>query len=126
MYRELYETQVGEADQAKRILAAEAGGEHVSVRWADDAMWATAATGHAPARATPLRPSQPPARLTPAGGATTLPAQRPGLLPHRRSLSALFPPQRPFVRWPPGEEERRGDSRHRDRPRYLQHDHIQR
>src|SRR5215813_12832736 len=39
MYRELYETQVDEADQAKRILAAEAEGEHVSVRWADDAMW---------------------------------------------------------------------------------------
>jgi hypothetical protein len=40
-YRDLYETQVGEADQAKRILAAEADDERVLVRWADDAMWAT-------------------------------------------------------------------------------------
>ena len=40
-YRELYETQVGESEQAKRILAAEAEGERVAVRWADDAMWAT-------------------------------------------------------------------------------------
>ena len=38
-YRELYETQVGEADQARRILAAEAS-EPVATRWADDAMWA--------------------------------------------------------------------------------------
>jgi len=37
-YREFYETGVGEADQAKRILAAE--DEHVATRWADDAMWA--------------------------------------------------------------------------------------
>jgi hypothetical protein len=41
VYRELYATRVGEADQAKRILAAEAPGEHVAPRWADDAMWAT-------------------------------------------------------------------------------------
>lgn len=41
IYREIYETQVGEADQAKRILAAEDDGEQISVRYADDAMWAT-------------------------------------------------------------------------------------
>ncbi|KIF00865.1 hypothetical protein PL81_38785 [Streptomyces sp. RSD-27] len=41
IYRELYERGVGEAEQAQRILAAEAPGEHVSVRYADDAMWAT-------------------------------------------------------------------------------------
>lgn len=41
VYRELYEVQVGDADQAKKILAAEAEGERVAVRWADDAMWAT-------------------------------------------------------------------------------------
>jgi hypothetical protein len=41
IYRELYATQVGEADQAKRILAAEGEDEGVSQRWADDAMWAT-------------------------------------------------------------------------------------
>jgi hypothetical protein len=41
VYRELYATQVGEADQAKRILEAEADGERVLARWADDAMWAT-------------------------------------------------------------------------------------
>lgn len=40
-YRELYATQVGEAEQARRILAAEADDEHVAVRYADDAMWAT-------------------------------------------------------------------------------------
>ncbi|HMH94738.1 MAG TPA: hypothetical protein VK586_27095 [Streptosporangiaceae bacterium] len=40
LYREIYETQVGEADQARRILAAEAGDEHIAVRYADDAMWA--------------------------------------------------------------------------------------
>jgi hypothetical protein len=38
-YREAYQPGVGEADQAKRILAAEAG-EQVAVRYADDAMWA--------------------------------------------------------------------------------------
>lgn len=41
IYRELYATQVGEADQAGRILAAEATGETVAARYADDAMWAT-------------------------------------------------------------------------------------
>jgi len=39
-YRELYATQVGEADQARRILAAEQDGELVGPRFADDAMWA--------------------------------------------------------------------------------------
>ncbi|WP_189764641.1 terminase family protein [Streptomyces xanthochromogenes] len=41
VYRELYQRQVGEAEQARRILAAESPGEHVAVRYADDAMWAT-------------------------------------------------------------------------------------
>jgi hypothetical protein len=40
LYREIYQTQVGEVDQAKRILAAEEPGEHISIRWADDSMWA--------------------------------------------------------------------------------------
>ncbi|WP_181799422.1 terminase family protein [Kitasatospora acidiphila] len=39
LYRELKATKVGEADQARRILDAEQG-EHVAIRWADDAMWA--------------------------------------------------------------------------------------
>lgn len=39
-YREIYETQVGEAEQARKILAAEAGGEHIAMRYADDAMFA--------------------------------------------------------------------------------------
>jgi hypothetical protein len=39
-YREIYAPGVGETDQAKRILAAEAPGEHVAVRYADDSMWA--------------------------------------------------------------------------------------
>ena len=38
-YREIYETQVGETEQAKRILAVEEDGEHVAVRFADDSMW---------------------------------------------------------------------------------------
>jgi hypothetical protein len=38
-YRELYATQVGEGDQADRILAAEAPDEHVAMRFADDSMW---------------------------------------------------------------------------------------
>jgi hypothetical protein len=38
VYRELYDTQVGEAEQAKRILDAE-DGERVMTRFADDAMW---------------------------------------------------------------------------------------
>ena len=41
VYREIYETQVGEADQAKRILAAEGPDERIVSRFADDAMWAT-------------------------------------------------------------------------------------
>ena len=41
LYREIYRRGVGEADQAKQILEAEAPGEHVAVRFADDAMWAT-------------------------------------------------------------------------------------
>ncbi|MFF4403827.1 terminase large subunit domain-containing protein [Streptomyces sp. NPDC001404] len=41
LYREIYARQVGEAEQARRILAAEAEGEHVAARYADDAMWAT-------------------------------------------------------------------------------------
>jgi len=41
IYREIYQRQVGEADQAKMILAAESPDEHVAVRYADDAMWAT-------------------------------------------------------------------------------------
>lgn len=40
VYREIYETQVGEAEQARRILAAQGPGEHISARFADDAMWA--------------------------------------------------------------------------------------
>lgn len=41
VYRELYATQVGETEQARQILAAEAEGEHVGVRFGDDAMWAS-------------------------------------------------------------------------------------
>jgi hypothetical protein len=41
VYREIYQTQVAESDQARRILAAEAAGEHVASRYADDAMWAS-------------------------------------------------------------------------------------
>jgi hypothetical protein len=41
IYREIYATQVGESEQALRILAAEAGDEHLAARYADDAMWAT-------------------------------------------------------------------------------------
>jgi hypothetical protein len=44
-YREIYETQVGETEQAKRILAAEADDEHVAVRYADDSMWAVTGEG---------------------------------------------------------------------------------
>jgi hypothetical protein len=40
-YREIYQVQIGESEQAKKILEAEADGENVTVRWADDAMWAT-------------------------------------------------------------------------------------
>lgn len=41
VYREIYETHVGESEQARRILAAEAPDEQVAARYADDAMWAT-------------------------------------------------------------------------------------
>ncbi|MBX7464959.1 hypothetical protein K1Y80_02535 [Streptomyces sp. MAG02] len=41
VYRELYQRQVGEAEQARQILAAESDGETVAARYADDAMWAT-------------------------------------------------------------------------------------
>lgn len=41
VYDELYSTQVGEADQAQRILAAEEKhGHRAGVRYGDDAMWA--------------------------------------------------------------------------------------
>jgi hypothetical protein len=40
VYREAYEQMVLESDQARQILAAEMPGEHIAVRWADDAMWA--------------------------------------------------------------------------------------
>jgi|GEM_PF-217755 len=40
-YREIYETQVGEAEQAKRILASEGEAEHIAARYGDDAMFAT-------------------------------------------------------------------------------------
>jgi len=39
IYRELYKTGVGEADQARAILAAEDVDEHIVARYADDAMW---------------------------------------------------------------------------------------
>ncbi|KAB7850132.1 terminase family protein [Streptomyces mobaraensis] len=41
VYRELYQRGIGEAEQARRILAAEDDGEQVAVRYGDDAMWAT-------------------------------------------------------------------------------------
>lgn len=41
IYREIYKTHIGEITQAEMILAAETAGEHVAVRFADDAMWAT-------------------------------------------------------------------------------------
>jgi len=41
VYREAYEQLVGEADQAKRILAAELPNEHIVARYSDDAMFAT-------------------------------------------------------------------------------------
>jgi hypothetical protein len=44
-YRELYAAEVGETDQAKQILAAEAEGEHITVRYADTSMWSV--TGEA-------------------------------------------------------------------------------
>ena len=62
-YRETYQRQVGESDQAKRILSAEAPGEHIAVRFADDAMWAT--RGEAKPIATVYAENAVP--LTPAG-----------------------------------------------------------
>jgi hypothetical protein len=41
VYREIYEPGVGEAEQAKRILDAEAEGESVAVRYSDSAMFAS-------------------------------------------------------------------------------------
>jgi hypothetical protein len=41
VYREIYQTQVGEAAQAQAILDAESDDEHIVARFADDAMWAT-------------------------------------------------------------------------------------
>ncbi|MFF7881051.1 terminase large subunit domain-containing protein [Streptomyces sp. NPDC020794] len=41
VYREIYKRGIGEAEQARQILAAETDGEHIAVRYADDAMWAT-------------------------------------------------------------------------------------
>lgn len=41
VYREAYGREIGETEQARRILEAEQGtGEHVGLRFADDAMWA--------------------------------------------------------------------------------------
>jgi len=39
IYREIYQTRIGETDQALMILAAEAGDERVLIRYADDSMW---------------------------------------------------------------------------------------
>lgn len=41
VYREIYRRGVGETEQARQILAAESDSEHIAVRYADDAMWAT-------------------------------------------------------------------------------------
>lgn len=41
VYRERYATQVGETDQARQILEAEADDEYVPVRYADDSMWSS-------------------------------------------------------------------------------------
>jgi Transposase DDE domain len=49
----------------------------------------------------PLPHSQPPARLASSGKSDHVAGPRPGLTPHRRSLSALFPPKLPFVQWAP-------------------------
>lgn len=40
LYREKYAQRVGETEQARQILEAEAPGERIAVRFADDAMWA--------------------------------------------------------------------------------------
>lgn len=63
LYREIYETGVGEAEQARRILAAEAEGERIEARYADDAMWAT--RGEAKPISTVYAENG--CRLTPAG-----------------------------------------------------------
>lgn len=39
MYREIYQTGVGETDQALKILASEDDHEYIAARWADDSMW---------------------------------------------------------------------------------------
>lgn len=51
VYRELYEAGVGESDQARKILEAErlGGDGHISVRYADDALWAVSGEGKASA-----------------------------------------------------------------------------
>ena len=48
-YRERYAAEVGETEQAKQILAAEADGEHVAVRWADSSLWSVTGEGLASA-----------------------------------------------------------------------------
>lgn len=40
IYREIYQTGIGETEQARSILAAEQPGESITARYADDAMWA--------------------------------------------------------------------------------------
>ena len=51
VYREIYKAGVGEAEQAKRILDAEAADEHVAVRYSDDSMFASRAR---PSRSVPF------------------------------------------------------------------------
>jgi len=87
-YRELYGTQIGEADQARRILAAEGPGERISVRYADDAMWAT--RGDAKAISTVYRengvhltPANKGARVTGWQRVRTYLAEGPACLHHR-------------------------------------------
>lgn len=63
LYREIYEAGVGEAEQARRILAAEAADEHITVRYADDAMWAVLGD----AKAIALVYADAGCHLTPAG-----------------------------------------------------------
>src|SRR5450755_125020 len=48
-YRELYAAEVGETDQAKQILAAEAEDEHIAVRYADTSLWSVTGEGKASA-----------------------------------------------------------------------------
>ncbi len=87
-YREAYAQQVGEADQAKRILAAEVPGEHVAVRYGDDAMFAT--RGDAKPISTVYRENG--CQLTPANKGARVPgwqrlrtylAEAPACLHHR-------------------------------------------